>query len=280
MPVPSAISDLSQTAASNSPAGSESPNTIDDYARAHGAFIATLRDGKGFTAEATVASAATCDIGGANSLFVQVTGVTTVTSFGSNYTGPRFLRFAGSLVLTHNASTLVLPGGANITTAAGDTAIVVPQSAGWRVVSYERAASLPAPGNGPAFSAYQSAAQSLATGVQTKILFQSEEFDTAGAFDATTNYRFQPTVAGYYQIQTTVSLASMAIAYLFKNGSEFKRGLQYNTANISSSVTALVYLNGTTDYVEAYALQSSGASQNTNAGANLTYFQGFLARAA
>jgi hypothetical protein len=133
--------------------------------------------------------------------------------------------------------------------------------------------------HGPLFSAYQSTAQSLASGVQTKIQFQTEEFDTDGAFNSTTTYRFQPTIAGYYQLQATVSLASMAIIYLYKNGAEFKRGLQYNVANVSAGVTALVFFNGTTDYVEIYALQSSGSSQNTNAGANLTYFQGFMARA-
>lgn len=45
MPVPSSINDLSTTAGSNYPAGSESPITADDYFRAHAAFIAQLRDG-------------------------------------------------------------------------------------------------------------------------------------------------------------------------------------------------------------------------------------------
>lgn len=146
MPVPSSIADLSQTAASNSPAGSESPSTLDDYTRTHASFIARLRDGAGYTAEATVASAATADIGAATSFFVQITGTTTITSFGTAYNGARFLRFAGSLTLTHNATTLILPGGANITTAAGDTAVVVPSgnpAAGWRVMTYVRAATSP-----------------------------------------------------------------------------------------------------------------------------------------
>lgn len=42
MPVPSAITDLSTTAGSNYPAGSESPTTVDDYLRAHASFIAQL----------------------------------------------------------------------------------------------------------------------------------------------------------------------------------------------------------------------------------------------
>lgn len=47
MPVPSAISDLSPTPGSNSPAGSESPGLLDDYLRTLSAFIAQLRDGQG-----------------------------------------------------------------------------------------------------------------------------------------------------------------------------------------------------------------------------------------
>lgn len=44
MPVPSLITDLTTVAATNSPAGSESPGTADDYFRAHASFIAQLRD--------------------------------------------------------------------------------------------------------------------------------------------------------------------------------------------------------------------------------------------
>lgn len=46
MPVPASINDLSTTAGSNSPPGSESPATLDDYLRAHASFIAQLRDGR------------------------------------------------------------------------------------------------------------------------------------------------------------------------------------------------------------------------------------------
>lgn len=44
MPLPSSINDLSQTAGSNSPFGSESPGTIDDYLRVYASYIAQLRD--------------------------------------------------------------------------------------------------------------------------------------------------------------------------------------------------------------------------------------------
>lgn len=91
---------------------------------------------------ADLASAATTDIGLQNTTVLNITGTTTITSFGINYNGPRFLRFAGVLTLTHNATTLILPGAANITTAANDCAIVVPSGTpanGWRVVGYMRA---------------------------------------------------------------------------------------------------------------------------------------------
>jgi hypothetical protein len=92
-----------------------------------------------------LASASVLDIGAVNSTVVNITGTTTITSFGTVYNGPRYLRFAGVLTLT-NSATLVLPGNANITTAAGDSAIAVPlgnPATGWRVVGYVRAADVP-----------------------------------------------------------------------------------------------------------------------------------------
>lgn len=96
-------------------------------------------------APVVVASAATVELGGQTSVAVEITGITTITSFGTNYNGPRFLRFTGALTLTHNATTLNLPGAANITTAAGDTCIAYPNSGGngWNVVQYQRVSAAP-----------------------------------------------------------------------------------------------------------------------------------------
>ena len=85
-----------------------------------------------------IASSATVDIGGQLTNFLRVTGTTGITSFGTNYNGPRFLIFAGAVLLTHSA-TLVLPSAANITTAANDALIAVPISGGWQVVAYQKA---------------------------------------------------------------------------------------------------------------------------------------------
>lgn len=92
-----------------------------------------------------IASASTTDIGGESTNFLTVTGTTTVTSFGTNYNGPKMLRFTGALLLTYNATTLLLPTAANITTTAGDTCIAIPKSTtsgipdGWMIVAYQRA---------------------------------------------------------------------------------------------------------------------------------------------
>lgn len=93
-----------------------------------------------FAAEVTVASSSTADALGAASLYVEITGTTTITSLGTGTNRVRIIRFAGALTLTHNASTLILPTGANITTAAGDVAVAVSDgSSNVRVVSYMRA---------------------------------------------------------------------------------------------------------------------------------------------
>ena len=85
-----------------------------------------------------IASAATVDIGAQLTNFLRVTGTTGITSFGTNYNGPRFLIFAGAVTLTHSA-TLVLPTAANIITAANDALIAVPISGGWQVIAYQKA---------------------------------------------------------------------------------------------------------------------------------------------
>lgn len=68
-------------------------------------------------------SAATVDIGAAVSNVVTISGTTAITGLGTIAAGARrTVRFLAALVLTHNATSLILPASANITTAANDTA--------------------------------------------------------------------------------------------------------------------------------------------------------------
>jgi hypothetical protein len=122
MPVPTLISQLSTTASLNSPDGAvDVPSSIDDYQRAHAAFIAQLYAGTVAAPTVIVPSATTTDIGAAASENVDISGTATITGFGIVAEGiNRKGRFTGVLTLTHNATSLILPGNANITTANND----------------------------------------------------------------------------------------------------------------------------------------------------------------
>lgn len=100
-----------------------------------------IADFCGNPVQSDVASAATCNIGAATTLKVRITGTTTITSFGSSINRLRFILFAASLTLTHNATSLILPGSADILTSAGDYAIAMSDASGnWRVINYQRTA--------------------------------------------------------------------------------------------------------------------------------------------
>jgi hypothetical protein len=87
-----------------------------------------------------ITSATTTDIGAATGNYVQITGTTTITGLGTSAAGVwRNVTFVGALILTYNATSLILPSSANITTVAGDTAIFVSEGSGnWRCLSYQR----------------------------------------------------------------------------------------------------------------------------------------------
>lgn len=95
--------------------------------------------------EVSVASAATTNIGATASENVNITGTTTITGLGTIGAGVvKNVRFAGALTLTHNATSLILPGSANITTAANDTAIFQSLGSGnWICTNYKKASGAP-----------------------------------------------------------------------------------------------------------------------------------------
>lgn len=105
-----------------------------------------------FGTEVDIASSTVCDIGSLGTNSCRITGVNGITSFGTVYAGPMFVRFASALVLAHSAS-LLLPGAANITTVAGATCIAVPKATagvpdGWAVISYQGSSGSSSGGGG------------------------------------------------------------------------------------------------------------------------------------
>lgn len=193
----------------------------------------------------------------------------------------------GTTVVLTNAATV----GDTITTVSFYVSSVlnaIPATAGSVSTSYlvdgsvtQAKLSTGVAGNGPTFSAYYTGSgQSLTGGTQTKITINTKEWDTASCFDATTNYRFTPNVAGYYLVTGQVQLNTAAYTNsvdMFKNGSLWKRGTLGTTQDPFCS--CLVYLNGSTDYVEMYVYVATGTTTQSTQTYN-TYFQGHLARSA
>lgn len=122
----------------------------------------------------------------------------------------------------------------------------------------------------------------------TKVSLNTKVFDTENCFD-TTNYRFLPTVAGYYQINLVSRMNSSGaaegsyISSLFKNGSEYLRlqELPYLNFTYGSALggSTIVYMNGTTDYVESYVWLDDDTTRTVAAGTNYTTMSGTLVKA-
>ena len=134
MAIPSTMSDLSTTASSNSPAGSENvgPN-MDNYIRAVQAII------KNDVSKGSDISSANALTVPDNGHYFVVTGTTNITSIGNTYNGRTIiLKFSGILTLTDSASLILF--GANITTAVGDVLVITNESSGvYRAISYSKA---------------------------------------------------------------------------------------------------------------------------------------------
>lgn len=162
---------------------------------------------------------------------------------------------------------------------AGTTVLDLPAATGTVMVS----------GNMPAFFAYKNDGdQSITTATFTKVTFSAEEYDTNSNFASS---RFTPTVAGYYQTSSVITNANgttptRQIVMLYKNGSAYAPFVDsLNSSTYRNGGSCLVYLNGSSDYVEIYAylVGSAGmtlqSGSSTNVGLN-TWFSGVLVRAA
>lgn len=122
---------------------------------------------------------------------------------------------------------------------------------------------------GPSFSTSLGTNQVVATG-QTKVQLNTEQWDTNGAYDNATNYRFQPLVAGYYQVDFFANfggLTNLPQASVWKNGANAGAG-SIPATGYGSQVSTMVYLNGSTDYIEFYVYAGAGGGTVFNGAAN------------
>lgn len=139
-------------------------------------------------------------------------------------------------------------------------------------------------GTGPAFMAWKSTTQGITADVYTKITFDTEDFDTNNNFASST---FTPTVAGYYQVNASVDIypssgsLSQASAAIYKNGTNIKYNQHYlTTIEFNASASSVIYMNGTTDYLEVYARATGTSPQVWGHALRVTTFSGSLVRAA
>ena len=155
-----------------------------------------------------------------------------------------------SVVISGNTSgTITLDAPA----VAGTTTLTLPATSGTVMV------------NGPAFSAYMSSNASFTSGTNTKVTLDTEVFDTANCFSSS---RFTPNVAGYYQINGKIRATGTGIegsVNIYKNGSQLLLGsyTPLTSTVVFSVVSTIVYLNGSTDYIELYGYASTTAGNPT-----------------
>ncbi len=123
--------------------------------------------------------------------------------------------------------------------------------------------------------------QTLPTSTYTKLTWNTKAIDTYNSFDLA-NGRFTPTVAGNYLIHLAVGCnnatqaANACVASIIRNGTKVSQ--QVNRAaefDVTANATVIVYLNGTTDYVEATAYNEATTASITGT-TSYTYFEGSL----
>jgi hypothetical protein len=208
-------------------------------------------------ATANIASAAMTDIGSVFSFSVNITlSATAITSFGTQKKCLRIVTFPAGITLTHNATSLVLREKKDRVTSAGDIGIYKSDESGnWTELLYSYAVK-------PAFKAANIVAQSIATNTPTPVTFGTLLAGSSSEFSAS---RFHPTVPGWYRVRATVQAietnTGAVINYFYgsfyKNGAEESVGFFLGNFSmgrqIVQSMNDLIYLNGTSDYLEVWA---------------------------
>ena len=133
-------------------------------------------------------------------------------------------------------------------------------------------ASLIGGANTPAFEASMSGNQNINSDTSTKVQFDTEVFDTASAYDHSSNYRFTPQTAGKYYVYCKIEIyggSTNSLNTLFvqikKNGSDHISSEHTSYPdNIMHKIfiynAGIVDMNGSSDYVEAFAIGNGSES--------------------
>ena len=165
----------------------------------------------------------------------------------------------GTITLGQSGDTIALGSGASQTGFGGD--------------------------NTPAFHAKLSANQSISNESLTKVAANTELFDTDNAYDNSSNYRFTPQTAGKYIIYTSVLVDSASnnnnFDYIYseihKNGTDisfnmldFRSDRDGRKFTVSQQIA--VDMNGSSDYIELFAIAKVSYSADLKFASSNTYF--------
>jgi|TARA_A100001011_G_scaffold385176_1_gene458771 hypothetical protein len=134
--------------------------------------------------------------------------------------------------------------------------------------------------NTPAFHAYKTATQNVTSNTSTKAEFDVEVYDTAGAYDHSSNYRFTPQTAGKYFVYANLHLdgtsyPSYMETSIYKNGSVIAISAHPQAGNYfygNILVETTVDMNGSSDYVEVYGKVTQSGTTHFGGGEKRKYF--------
>ena len=133
--------------------------------------------------------------------------------------------------------------------------------------------------NTPYFSAVISGTQTISDSTTTILAFDSEQSDSAGAYDTST-YKFTPQTAGKYYFYAhwrtqSNGTWSRNLIYLYKNTTSVAQFNGRQEDEDSSGTSAFIDLNGSSDYVTARVYQNSGGTQQPPTGDGKAIFFGY-----
>ncbi|TKW60342.1 MAG: hypothetical protein DI628_08900 [Blastochloris viridis] len=190
------------------------------------------------------------------------------TGNGSTALGDRLT--SGTLAVTTNSATSIISLSTAGTTWGylGSAASYIPNLATNNIslstingVSVSALGGGASPTNVPAFRATMSATQTgVSAGTWTKVSFATKDFDTYNSYNSSTS-RFTPTVAGNYLFVNSVycNQGTNCFAAVYKNGGMVTYEGASGVTDVKPIASSIVYMNGSTDYVEAYGYTSGNS---------------------
>ena len=166
----------------------------------------------------------------------------------------------GTITVGQSGDTISIPSGATLNSAGTNT--------------------LSGIANTPSFEAYRSSNQTPSNNTLTKIQFNVEVYDSDSCYDNSTNFRFTPTTAGKYFVYASVrgdgeSQTDLEFIRLdiYKNGSTEKNtateyGGTNDIDNASLTITGVIDMNGSSDYLEVFTQLRSSSQPTINGSGN------------